>query len=94
MKCLITVTEEDIKKGRQRSADSCPVARAIKRKFNAVEASWYYRAGSYQYRAMSGILLSNKVRACSKKVTKFVSAFDTSRKSFDVKPFKFYVEVS
>lgn len=84
MRVKIEVTQDDIEKGRRRGSQTCPVARAIKRRLKAgIKAAVYGRAGFVKgwLRHMSDM---------PGKTQRFVADFDSKR---PVKPFTFTLNI-
>lgn len=90
MKLKISVTKQDIKRGKPRHASKCPVTLAIKRELHKAKVKFkvlYVRASTFgweQYNMDKGWFPF--MREQPEKVFKFVNRFDNNKK---VKPFQF-----
>lgn len=79
MSKIIEVTSEDIRYGTPQSANSCPIARAVKRAFPGVTVSV----------DASTIIVDGKVARTQPPQATFVRSFDDSSKRDQAKPHKF-----
>lgn len=84
MRVKVTVTSDDIKKGKPRRAEFCPIARALKRTFKTKTVL----VGPSSYRFVSRF--GPHSGCLSKTALCFVRNFDAER---EVRPFSFIVNV-
>lgn len=79
MSKIIEVTAEDIRYGTPQSANSCPIARAVKRAFPGATVSV----------DSSSIIVDGKVARTQPPQATFVKNFDKSEKRSEAVPHKF-----
>lgn len=79
MSKIIEVTAEDIRYGTPQSANSCPIARAVKREF----------PGSTVSVDATTIIVDGRTARTQPPQAKFVRDFDKSEKRDQAKPHKF-----
>lgn len=91
MKHTINVTQRDIDKGEQGNTQSCPIARAMKRKFKTDSV----RVGVYvaSMRSTKTNEFGTKIIDLPAAATRFIVDFDGVQVT-PVAPFKFEVEVN
>jgi hypothetical protein len=83
---LIHVIQDDIDKGSVGSANSCPVARALKRKFPQYGHVLVF---TYSVRMWNDINYNAVFYTFPEKVSTFIKAYDRGQK---MEPFNFYLK--
>ena len=89
---LIEVTKNDILQGISCDAESCGIARALKRKFRKIPDVDYYSHSDTLILNIGMIDLKVPLKKDFDKVLKFIQNFDDVDKKKFCRPFKFYVE--
>ena len=89
---LVEVTKNDILQGVSCDAESCGIARALKRKFRKIPDVDYFKSFNSLILRVGLNTLKVPLQKDFNKVAKFIQNFDdVDRKKF-CRPFKFYVE--
>lgn len=89
---LVEVTKNDILKGVPCDADSCGIARALKRKFRGTPDVDYFKSLDSLILRVGPTTLKVPLQKDFNKVVKFIQNFDDADRKKFCRPFKFYVE--